>query len=75
MYDFLTKLYLYIVILFHCVLYSTFSYEIFCFCVEDVYEMEMNNLLVDVEIFSLCHKETLFQAEFQQYKGEVGRFF
>ena len=28
----------------------------------------MNNLLVDVEIFSLCRKETLFQAEFQQYK-------
>ena len=27
--------------------------------------MKMNNLLVDVNIFSLCHKETLFQAEFQ----------
>ena len=35
-------------------------------CVKD-YEMKMNNLLVNVEILSLCHKETLFQVEFQQY--------
>ena len=44
----------------------------FCmFCVKDVcemYEMKMNNLLFDVEIFSLCRKETLFQAEFEQHK-------
>ena len=33
-----------------------------------MYEMKMSNLLADVEIFSLCRKETLFQAEFQQYK-------
>ena len=33
-------------------------------------EMKMNNLLVDVEIFSLCRKETLFQAEFQECKWE-----
>ena len=31
-----------------------------------MYEIKMNNLLVDVEIFSLCSKETLSQAEFQQ---------
>ena len=29
-----------------------------------MYEMKMNNLVVDVEIF---RKETLFQAEFQQH--------
>ena len=36
-------------------------------CVRNVrtmYEMKMNNLPVDVEIFSFCSKETLFQAEF-----------
>ena len=27
-------------------------------------EMKINNVLVYVEIFSLCRKETLFQAEF-----------
>ena len=34
-----------------------------------MYEMKMNNLLVDVEIFSLCRKETLIQAEFQQQEA------
>ena len=28
-----------------------------------MYEMKMNNLLVDVEIFSLCHKEALFYVK------------
>ena len=28
----------------------------------------MNNLPVDVAVFSLCCKETLFQAKFQHYK-------
>ena len=30
-------------------------------------EVKTNNLLVDVKMFSFCRKETLFQAEFQQY--------
>ena len=33
-----------------------------------MYKMKMSNLLDDAETFSLCHKYTLFQAEFQQYK-------
>ena len=56
--------------LFRCVLYSTLSpvnMKFFMFVCK-MYEMKLNNLLVDVEIFSLCRKKTLFQAEFQQYK-------
>ena len=33
---------------------------------------QLNDLPVDVKIFSLCHKETLFQADFQQYKWKLG---
>ena len=40
-----------------------------------MYEMNTNNMLVDVEIFSLCREETLFQAEFQQYKWNSGPLF
>ena len=49
-----------------------------CFCMNDacrMYEMKMNNLLVNVKIFSLCSKETLFQAEFQQYKWKWWKSF
>ena len=60
--------------LFHCALYCTFSpvnLKFLCLCVKDVCrmcEMKMKNLLVDVEICSLCRKETGFQTDFQQYK-------
>ena len=37
----------------------------------EMYEMKMNNLLVDVEIFSLCRKEILFEGEFQQYNIQL----
>ena len=40
-------------------------------CVLKMYEMKMNNLPVDVAVFSLCRKETLFQAELQQYKWKL----
>ena len=48
--------------------------KFFLFVLKEVwkmYEMKMNNLLVNVEIFSLCRKETLFRAECQQYKVEI----
>ena len=56
-----------IVIYFIFVFYGAFSpINFLSLCVKDVckmYKMKMNNVLIDVEIFSLCHKETLFQAE------------
>ena len=40
-----------------------------------MYEMKMDNLLVDVEIFSFYGKENLFQAEFQQNKTKLWSSF
>ena len=40
-----------------------------------MYEMKMDNLRVDVEIFSFYGKENLFQAEFQQNKRKLWSSF
>ena len=57
--------------LFHCVLYSTFSpvnMKFFIF----VYEMKMNNLLVDVEIFV---NKFYFKRSFNHINGGHGPLF
>ena len=46
-------------------IHFTWKYEIEYFSVWKICEMKINNLLVNVNIFSLCQKETRFQTEFQ----------
>ena len=60
-----------------CTLWYIFTrkYEIFYVCVWKMYEMKINNLVADVKIFSICRKQPLFQAEFQQYKWKLWSSF
>ena len=46
----------------------TCKYEIFYFYPCNMCETKINNLPVDVKIFSFCHTEILFQADFLQWK-------
>ena len=53
--------------LFLCTVFNTFSpvnTKLFIFVCERFVNLKVNNFPVDVKIFSLCHKETLFQADF-----------
>ena len=63
--------------LFHCVLYSAFSpvnVEFFVFVYER-YELKMNNLLVDVEIFSFVIKKLYFKQSFNNISRIRGHLF
>ena len=40
-----------------------------------MYEMKINNLLVYVEILSLCRKEILFKRSFNNISGNRGLLF
>ena len=63
--------------LFHCVLYSAFSpvnVKFFVFVCER-YELKMNNLLVDVEIFSFVINKLYFKQSFNNISRIRGHLF